>query len=320
MTILFKRMQRLNVKVLLLVVYSALFLSACFTAHTRESGSDDQKSFSQRLGGLHTDSPRKRVLLLPFLNDSLEKDPSVARTGRDSLVRGLRMTDNFVILDNNDIPKDLKQYQKDQGYDLDAVGKIASELGVVAIIEGRVIEIKAKKSGDEVGLIRSVTAQVQSTVGVKVFSVSNRKEILNEVRSASSVSKSHRVAETGKGYSLAADPELIQDSLVSAFQGMILPITKAVDKLSWAGRIAMVSSDRVYLNAGRITGLNVGDILRVTEKSEEVYDSETGVLIGKAPGRIKGTLEVVSYFGKDGAIAVIHSGSGFKENDFVELY
>jgi hypothetical protein len=35
---------------------------------------------------------------------------------------------------------------------------------------------------------------------------------------------------------------------------------------------------------------------------------------------MKGSLEVISYFGQDGAIAVIHSGSGFKENDRIEMY
>ena len=35
---------------------------------------------------------------------------------------------------------------------------------------------------------------------------------------------------------------------------------------------------------------------------------------------MKGTLEVISFFGTDGSIAVIHSGSGFRENDKVELY
>lgn len=300
------------------------FLGACVSTHSRDQNGvvtdGEAKSWSQKVGSLKSDSPRKRILVLPFLNDSSEKDPIVARTGRDSLVLGLRLTDNFVILDNADIPKDFKQFQKEGGYDMEEIGKIASELGVSAVIEGRVLDVKARKAGDEVGLIRSVTAEVQTTVGVKLFSVSNRKEILNEVRSANSVSKSHRVAERGSGYSMAADPQLIKDALVSAFQGMILPITKAIDKLNWNGKIALVNSDRIYLNAGRLTGINIGDILRVTEDGQEIYDSDTGVLIGKAPGRVKGTLEVVSYFGKDGCVTVIHSGSGFKENDRVELY
>jgi hypothetical protein len=82
----------------------------------------------------------------------------------------------------------------------------------------------------------------------------------------------------------------------------------------------MISGERVYVNAGRLSGLQVGDILKVTEEGDDVYDPDTGRFIGTAPGRLKGTIEVVSYFGKDGAIAVIHSGSGFQENDRVELY
>jgi hypothetical protein len=82
----------------------------------------------------------------------------------------------------------------------------------------------------------------------------------------------------------------------------------------------MVSGERVFINAGRLSGLQVGDILKVTEEGDDVYDPENGRFIGTAPGRLKGTIEVVSYFGRDGAIAVVHSGSGFQENDRVELY
>lgn len=296
-----------------------LLLSHCVSVHNKPEDSD-RKSAAQRLWSLHSDGPRKRILLLPFLNDSIEKDPAVAKAGRDALVAGLRMTDNFVIIDNTDVPKDLKQFKKDTGYDIDEISKIAAELGVAAIVEGRVIEIKVHKSGDEVGLLRSFKADVYGTVGVRVFSVANHKEVMNEVRSAQSSEKNVRVADTDPHRSLAADPTLIREALVSAFEGMVLPITKAVDKLNWNGKIALVSGDRIYLNAGRLTGLNIGDILRVTEEGTEIFDPDTGVLIGKAPGRLKGTLEVVSYFGKDGCVAVVHSGSGFKENDRVELY
>ena len=64
----------------------------------------------------------------------------------------------------------------------------------------------------------------------------------------------------------------------------------------------------------------MGDILKITEEGDEIFDPDTGIFIGRAPGRMKGTVEVVSYFGRDGSICLIHSGSGFKENDRVELY
>jgi hypothetical protein len=71
---------------------------------------------------------------------------------------------------------------------------------------------------------------------------------------------------------------------------------------------------------GQVTGLKQGDLLRVLEEGDEIYDPQTGNFLGKAPGKLKGTIEVVSFFGTDGAIAVIHSGSGFRPLDRVELY
>ena len=34
---------------------------------------------------------------------------------------------------------------------------------------------------------------------------------------------------------------------------------------------------------------------------------------------MKGTVEIISYFGNDGAVTSVHSGSGFKESDLVEF-
>ena len=94
----------------------------------------------------------------------------------------------------------------------------------------------------------------------------------------------------------------------------------AIDKLSWEGRVALVTGDRIYINAGRLSGIQMGDILKILEKGQEIFDPESGGFLGDSPGRMKGTIEIVSYFGKDGSIGVIHSGSGFKENDKAELY
>ena len=116
------------------------------------------------------------------------------------------------------------------------------------------------------------------------------------------------------------NPLILEKLINDAFVDFIPSILSTMDRLSWEGRIAMVTGDRIFLNVGKISGLQIGDILKVNEEGDEVYDPQSGSYIGKTPGRLKGTLEVVSYFGQDGSIAVIHSGNGFKENDRVELY
>ena len=88
----------------------------------------------------------------------------------------------------------------------------------------------------------------------------------------------------------------------------------------WEGRIAALQGERIYINVGRISGVQVGDILKVVEDGNEIYDPELGYHVGKVQGRVKGTLEIVGFFGQDGAISVVHSGAGFKENDRIEIY
>ena len=53
---------------------------------------------------------------------------------------------------------------------------------------------------------------------------------------------------------------------------------------------------------------------------EEIYDPATGTYLGRAPGQLKGTVEVVDFLGPDGAVAVLHTGGNFQEGDTVQLY
>ncbi|HEX4924285.1 MAG TPA: hypothetical protein VFV50_09365 [Bdellovibrionales bacterium] len=265
--------------------------------------------------------PRRRVLVLPFLDTSATRSQKVGEEARKVLIRSLSKSDRFVFVHPSDFPKDVSGFIVNGEYDLPSLSKIGEAIGLAAVIEGKILDIKAKKLGDEVGLVRRFKAKMEAAVRVRMFAVRNGREILNEARSATVEGSTTRIAETQPGSSfLEEDPALISEAVTQAFKSMVNPIIKSVDKLGWEGRIALIQGTRIYLNAGRLSGLQVGDILKVSEQGEEIFDPETGDSLGLAPGRMKGTLELVSYFGADGAVAVIHSGSGFKENDLVELY
>jgi hypothetical protein len=268
------------------------------------------------------EAPRHRVLVLPFLDGRLNSSSGLMNVARQTVVRELFKTRQFVVVALEDFPQDPKKFLNEDGdYDLVQVARLASAIGVAAVIEGKVMDIKARRTGDALGLIRELKAQVSAQVRLRIYAGKNGKEILNEMRQAETEASSTRLAERGDiTADLSNDPELVKTAVRKAFMGAVPGIIRSVEKLSWEGRVAMVSGERVFLNAGRLSGLQVGDILKVTDEGDDVYDPETGRFIGTAPGRLKGTIEVVSYFGKDGAIAVVHSGSGFQENDRVELY
>jgi hypothetical protein len=101
---------------------------------------------------------------------------------------------------------------------------------------------------------------------------------------------------------------LLRYSVKVAVRRFIPKLVKLGEKLDWTGRVARIIGSKVYVNAGRKSGLNVGDILKVMTEGQEIYDPESGALLGVSKGEVKGTLEVIDYFGPDGAVTILHSG------------
>jgi hypothetical protein len=111
----------------------------------------------------------------------------------------------------------------------------------------------------------------------------------------------------------------LQDLSKTGAKQVQIKLAPFAEKLGWYGRVVRLEGSRVYLNAGRRSGLVLGDTLKVTEAPREIVDPATGIWIGEAPGRIKGTLKVTQYFGDDAAVAVLQSGGGIRTEDRVEL-
>jgi curli biogenesis system outer membrane secretion channel CsgG len=269
-----------------------------------------------------SDLLKKKILILPFMDSELQRSQNVTDIARRAVVEDLLSTNQFVVVSNADIGQDLRAFIKEnREYDMVALSRLASSIGVAAVVEGRILEVRARKIGDEIGLFRKIRAQVDVAVQIRVYGAKSGTEIFSSVRRATLEHETTRVGENAfSDRDLQDDPNLIRAGVKKAFSESVVGVVRAVEKLSWEGRVALVSGEKIYVNAGRLSGIQVGDILRVSEEGSEVFDPESGKFIGLAPGRMKGTIEVVSYFGKDGAIAILHSGSGIKENDKVQLY
>jgi hypothetical protein len=290
-------------------------------ARNRRSGPEvKDKDFKARSSD-DDSGMRRRVVILPFLNLSPYASESAADIAKSELIRQLSMTNEVISLTADDMGVDLDTYQLNDGYDIKRLLPSARKLGAHAIIVGRIREIRTRKLGDSVGVFRKVRAEVKALVDLEMFSLKSGESIARETRSALIEEEVTRVAQASyTDRELRDNPELVRIVVKEAFRKMVDPILLVLRKMSWNGRVALVRGERIYLNAGRLSGLQMGDILRVTESREEVYDPETGGFLGNITGRVKGTVEVVSYFGKDGAVTVVHSGSGFQENDIVEFY
>jgi hypothetical protein len=96
-------------------------------------------------------------------------------------------------------------------------------------------------------------------------------------------------------------------------------LLRAVLSLDWHARVASIDEEKVYINAGRLSGLEKGKILEVYGAGEKIIDSKTKVPLGTTKGAFKGELEVVELFGVDASWTKSKKGSSFSPSDIVYI-
>jgi hypothetical protein len=85
-------------------------------------------------------------------------------------------------------------------------------------------------------------------------------------------------------------------------------LSKEIEGLDWFCRVAKVEGEEVYLNAGKMTGLRLGDVVEVVR---------TGGL--KERGEVKGKVQISAFFGVDASVGKLIHGGRPEANDILKL-
>jgi hypothetical protein len=264
--------------------------------------------------------PKKRVMIFNFWNDTPIKQADLGLFAADELRRGLHLSQRVII--PPDAKTDLATSDFIQG-DKVKVAQLIREgrrMGVAVLVIGRISKVVFRQRGDDVGLLRQKQSLAAVDVEIKVFDVAAGREVMATAKSGESSSNTVVALESGNIESAQFRGELTKLATRNAMVPIVGDVLKSVEKMTWEGRIAKVSGGKVYLNSGRASGLISGDILRVMAQGDDIYDPNTGAYLGRSPGQLKGTLEVVDFMGADAAITEIHTGGNFQEGDPVQLY
>ena len=90
----------------------------------------------------------------------------------------------------------------------------------------------------------------------------------------------------------------------------------------WEGRVATVTTEgdvqRVYVNAGKNSGLSVGDVMVVRKPGTVITDPETEAVLGRTEGAAVGKIKIVEV-NEAFSVAVVTEGAGFERGDVVRL-
>ncbi len=85
-------------------------------------------------------------------------------------------------------------------------------------------------------------------------------------------------------------------------------LSKELDGLGWFGRVAKVDGEEVYLNAGKLTGIKVGDVMEVFRPGGPAQREE-----------IKGKIQISAWFGIDASIGKRIQGKEPEVNDILKI-
>jgi hypothetical protein len=276
------------------------------------------KTTSQRLEAAV--QPKKRVVVLNFWNDTPVKQNDIGSFAADELKRGLYVTQRMII--PTDARSDLGTEDFIQGEKVKVAQLIREgrRMNVSVLVIGRVTKVTFRQKGDDVGLLRQKQSFAATDVELKLFDVPGGREIMAAAKSGEASSSAMVAVEDANLESSAYRAELIKLAVRNAIAKLVPEVMKAVEKMTWEGRIAKVAGNKVYINAGRASGLVAGDILKVISPGDDIYDPATGAFLGRSTGQLKGTVEVMDFIGPDGATTEIHTGGNFQEGDVVQLY
>jgi hypothetical protein len=96
---------------------------------------------------------------------------------------------------------------------------------------------------------------------------------------------------------------------------------KQLGSRAWKGKVSNVSANKLYINAGQKSGLNVGDKLDVYRAGEAIIDPDTHQKLGTTEDLIGKAMVIKNDLGDqmDLSLATATSGAGFKSGDIVKL-
>lgn len=264
---------------------------------------------------------KKKVALLTFYNESPMGGEDLAITATEEFRREMAKSRDFIIdPEGESIFGNSKEIYAGGGIKLAQLARKAKMSGVNIVVFGRIKEARIRQKSDEIGFVRKLKSMAETYVEIKVYDVLTNKELFSDTVDGNISDDNLRFYKEESEENLAYRQDLLRYSVKVAVRKFVPRVAKIGSRLDWMGRVAKIIGTRIYINAGRTSGINLGDILKVITEGQEIFDPESGAMIGMSQGEVKGTLEVVDFFGQDGAICNLHSGGSVTEGDFVQLY
>ena len=254
---------------------------------------------------------KKKLAILDFENKTTYKDEQIGEAVAKALSDKLESSQRIVAVDRTVVSEMLRRegFKFETLMDPSVMKQAHQSLGIQAFTFGRVHDLsllsqKVSETSEEEATSATLKLEIRlidASTGNLLKTFIGRSPIFG-------------TRETGVNSRSKAVLKAIELSLDDILDGFL----RQLDLLEWTTTVAKVEGDNLYLNAGKSSGLRIGDTLEVFEPGEEIIHPVTNFSLGWTTGQLKGVIRVTDLFGVDAAIGKIVQGQGFNPNDVVK--
>ena len=254
---------------------------------------------------------KKKVTLLDFENKTTYKDERIGEAVAKRLSDKLEATLRVVIMDKAFITDLLNRegFKSENLTELESMKRAHQSLGIQAFVLGSVTDVsilssKASETSEEE--VSFATAKVE----VRLIDASTG----NLLKTFIGRNPIFGTKESGEYSRSKAVLKAIDFCLEEILEGFL----RQLDYLDWTTTIAKIEGENLYINAGKLSGLRIGDTLEIYGPGKEIIHSATKISLGWTTGQLKGVIKISELFGVDAAIGKVAQGNGFSPNDVVK--
>jgi hypothetical protein len=124
---------------------------------------------------------------------------------------------------------------------------------------------------------------------------------------------------TSRAVGEKSEDKALHNAINVVLQGVTDSMIRGLAGLEWSTSVASIEGDKLYLNAGKSSGLKVGDELDIYNPGRQIKNQITGVSLGRLPGILQGKVKVSQFLGYDAAEATIITGGKITTGDEARL-
>ncbi len=254
---------------------------------------------------------KRKLIILDFENKTTYQDEKIEETVAKKLSDKLEATQRVVIIERRVVSEMLSRegFKFETLADPSLMRRAHQSLGIQAFAVGMVTDVSllsSKSSETSEEEVSFATAKVE----IRLIDASTG----NSLKSFIGRSPIFGTKEVGEYSRSKAVLKAVDFGLDEILEGIL----RQLDLLDWTTSIAKIEGENLYINAGKLSGLRIGDTLEIFEPGKEIIHPATKFSLGWTTGQLKGIVKITDLFGVDASIGRVVQGQGFSSNDVVK--